>query len=52
MKINIRMPKNSASIPKYGLGAPFKECGLKDFKRKKMFQESFSLDEFVEESHK
>lgn len=32
------MPKIN-SLPKYGLGQPFKELGARDFKRKKMFYE-------------
>jgi hypothetical protein len=31
---------------KYGLGKPFKECGLKDRKKKKLFQDKFDLDDF------
>jgi hypothetical protein len=27
-------------LPKYGVGAPFKEMGFKSFKKQKMFSES------------
>ena len=48
-KVNImsvnRTHSNTGNI-KYGLGKPFKECGLKDYKKKKLFQEKFDPDEF------
>jgi hypothetical protein len=31
------MPAGSV-LPKYGVGKPFKEVGIRDYKRKKMFQ--------------
>lgn len=38
-----KMP-NVGALPKYGLGAPFKEMGFESHKRKKMFGQEVDLD--------